>query len=243
MEALTLANENQRIFAVVHDMGNESPVVVMFHGFTGNHIESHFLFARLSKELEKKGISSVRFDFRGSGDSDGTFEEMTLSSEISDAKTVVEYARKRFGGNLGILGLSMGGTVALMTAPELNPKALCLWAPASKNKEVFSQGGMPKPEGQKLIDVGGLNVSTEFAKEVLTFDAFSNAKNYAGPSVIIHGTADPTVPFEHSKDLVKEFENAKLIPVEGADHVFSAVSWASQAIEESALFFAENLKE
>ena len=240
MESVLLENEGQKIFAVVHDAGKDTPVVVMFHGFTGNHIENRFIFARLSRELEKVGISSIRFDFRGSGDSEGTFKEMTLSSEMSDAKVVASYARKRFSKKLGVLGLSMGGTVALLTAKDIAPDALCLWAPAAKNGEVFRKNGMPSSSNMPL-DVGGLEISPEFIEEVMNFDAFSQAKFYEGPVIILHGTDDPTVPFEHSETLVKEFKNASLVPVEGANHTFTSVPASKFVIDKTKEFFFKHM--
>jgi len=68
------------------------PVVAIYHGFTGNKMEPHFIFVKLSRALEKKGIASVRFDFAGSGESDGDFIDMTISGEISDAKCILDYA-------------------------------------------------------------------------------------------------------------------------------------------------------
>ncbi|WP_456399296.1 alpha/beta hydrolase [Mesoaciditoga sp.] len=236
MESALLENEGQKIFAVIHDAGKDTPVVVMFHGFTGNHIENRFIFAKMSRELEKVGISSIRFDFRGSGDSEGTFEEMTLSSEMSDAKVVTAYARKRFSKKLGVLGLSMGGTVALLTAKDIAPDALCLWAPAAKNAEVFTKGGMP-PSSNENLDVGGLAISPKFIEEIMKFDAFSKAQSYDGPVLILHGTEDPTVPFVHSKELVNEFKNAELVPVEGANHTFTSIPWAKFVMNKTKNFF------
>jgi|UniRef100_A0A7V3REX5 alpha/beta superfamily hydrolase len=241
MRSVNLEN-NGKIFTVINSAGKNAPVVVMFHGFTGNHIEAHFIFARLSKALEKNGISSVRFDFRGSGNSSGTFEEMTLSSESSDAYSVINYVKSHFNSRLGVLGLSMGGTVALLTVEKVKPDALCLWAPAAKNREVFSPGIPAIPGDLEFFDVGGIRVSKQFAKEVLSFDAFGNAKKYRGPALIIHGTSDQSVPFPHSQDLVKEFKSGKLIPVEGSDHVFSSFEWSEKAISETVKFFSEKLK-
>jgi len=45
------------------------PAVVMFHGFTGNKCESHFIFTKTARRLVLRGIAVLRFDFMGSGDS------------------------------------------------------------------------------------------------------------------------------------------------------------------------------
>ena len=111
------------------------PVVVIFHGFTGNKMEPHFIFVKLSRMLEKKGIASVRFDFGGSGESDGYFINMTLSGEIRDAHNILDYVKKLDGidpERIGLVGLSMGGSVASALAGERKDEinSLCLWAPA-----------------------------------------------------------------------------------------------------------------
>ncbi len=239
MKSFFLKNEGQRIFTIEHEAENSQSAVIMLHGFTGNHIENRFIFAHLSKTLERAGLSSIRFDFRGSGDSDGEFVDMTLSSEISDALTVVNYAKEKYS-KIGILGLSMGGTVALFVAPQVKPAALCLWAPAAKNAEVFTKGGMP-PHANAPLDIGGLAISPKFIEEIVNTNAFEKAKHYEGPTLIVHGTEDPTVPFSHSEDLEKEFKNAELLPIKGANHTFTSLQWSNVVIRNTTDFFKENL--
>ena len=57
------------------------PGVVLFHGFTGDRMESHWLFVKCSRALARAGIASLRFDFYGSGESEGEFSEVTLQGE------------------------------------------------------------------------------------------------------------------------------------------------------------------
>ena len=44
-----------------------APGVVLFHGFTGNRMESHGMFVKCSRALARAGVASLRFDFYGSG--------------------------------------------------------------------------------------------------------------------------------------------------------------------------------
>jgi dienelactone hydrolase len=111
------------------------PAVAIFHGFTGNKMEPHFIFVKLSRALAEAGIASVRFDFLHSGESDGDFEHMKLSGEVQDGLAVLDYLRAREdvdADRIGILGLSMGGVVASRVAAARpgQVKSLCLWAPA-----------------------------------------------------------------------------------------------------------------
>ncbi|MQY76454.1 MAG: alpha/beta hydrolase, partial [Spirochaeta sp.] len=54
-------------------------------------MESSFLFVRFSRLLMANNLASVRFDFLDSGESDGDFEKMTLSSEIEDGFDILDY--------------------------------------------------------------------------------------------------------------------------------------------------------
>src|SRR5437867_8314985 len=85
------------------------PGVVFFHGFTGDRMESHWMFVKCSRALARAGIASLRFDFYGSGESDGEFPEITLRGEISDALAAVEFFRRQEGidsRRIGLVGLS-----------------------------------------------------------------------------------------------------------------------------------------
>jgi len=40
------------------------------------------------------------------------------------------------------------------------------------------------------------------------------------PVLIVHGTADRVVPIENSRVLAKQFENSRLVEIQGADHSY-----------------------
>src|SRR5208282_4030624 len=89
--------------------------------FGGTRVEPHRLFVKTSRLLAREGVASLRLDFRGSGESEGDFQSMTLSREIKDAKAALDFLRSQPGVNLervGILGLSMGGYVAASVAAQ-----------------------------------------------------------------------------------------------------------------------------
>jgi len=232
------------------------PMVAIFHGFTGNKMEPHFIFVKLSRQLEKVGIGSIRFDFYGSGESDGDFSEMTFSGELEDARQIIKFIKNEPMAdveNIGILGLSMGGAVAGVIASELKEeiKFLVLWAPAFNMPELILEQsksadekmlGMLEREG--IIDIGGLALSKEFIDDLIKLNIFELSKGYDKPVLIVHGTEDAAVKYEVSDKILEEVYkgNAKRITIEGADHTFNKLEWEKKAIEESINFFKENLK-
>ena len=66
------------------------PVVVICHGLGGNKIGQFQYNVLFSEMLAEYGIASVRFDFRGSGDSEGEFAETTLEKCVVDTCSVLE---------------------------------------------------------------------------------------------------------------------------------------------------------
>ncbi len=75
---------------IPNDVSQKVPMVIILHGFCDDRNEINFVHNELSQRLCKLGIASVRFDMNGSGESDGKFEDMTISSEILDAKAILE---------------------------------------------------------------------------------------------------------------------------------------------------------
>jgi hypothetical protein len=84
-----LARPSGRMRGMLHlpersDFRPPWPAVALYHGFTGSRTEARFLFVSFSRLLARHGIASARFDFLDSGESDGEFQDMTLSGEIED---------------------------------------------------------------------------------------------------------------------------------------------------------------
>jgi dienelactone hydrolase len=73
-----------------------------------------------ARALHEAGYSTLIFDFRGRVDSDG--EDVTLGFyEQQDVLASVEYLKQRGDvdiSRLGVLGISMGGSVAIMAAAQ-----------------------------------------------------------------------------------------------------------------------------
>jgi pimeloyl-ACP methyl ester carboxylesterase len=228
-----------------------APLVMFFHGFTGNKMEPHFMFVRTSRLLEEIGIASVRFDFAHSGESDGDFINMTLSGEISDACNILDYVLNLDGidpGRIGAIGLSMGGAVASALAGMRKDdiKALCLWAPAGNMGELVMANnagiGLDSVKSAGYFDRGGFRVGKGFIEDVVKLDIFKIASAYDKKVLIIHGDNDASVPLSTSERYLKYYAGrAKLHVVKGADHTFNSVPWEKELIDHTLEFFKENL--
>ena len=113
--------------------GEELPLVVLCHGFTGNR-QGDGHFAPLAEDLAVHGIATVRLDFAGCGDSTEPYANYTLANMAADVDSVIGYMQATYGtGKTALVGHSMGGRLASLY-PQLGQypvTALALWSPAN----------------------------------------------------------------------------------------------------------------
>ena len=253
-EPVCFSSEGQHIIGVVHRPPEAGPtgvpVVVMCHGFTGHKVEAHRIFVKTARSLAQVGVASLRFDFRGSGDSAGEFDEVTVEGEVRDALAAIAYARRHVGRPVALLGLSLGGMVATLAAQrDGDVAALVLWAPVARPDRLARRiqagagEGMRPREWEGRYDLGGYLVSRAFVEDLARHDPLAAARTYRGPVLILHGSRDEVVPTDDGAAYLAAFAGADktLRLVEEADHTFNRASWEREVIEATVAWLQARL--
>lgn len=245
-------NHGERLYGFLHlppGVGPH-PAIALLHGFGGNHIEPHALFPKAARALAGAGTGVLRFDFRGSGDSEGEFGEMTIEGEVSDAHAGLAFLAAQpevDASRLGLAGLSLGGLIAACTAAARGDvRAVVLWAPVAHLGELFAASSsaehLSQLESRGYADGGGLAIGNALAQQAMLVDPVSALTQYDGPVLIIHGTADATVPVAHTRRYKLALGNrAELRMIDGADHVFSSLEWERSVIQATVEWFQTHL--
>ncbi|HOJ30991.1 MAG TPA: prolyl oligopeptidase family serine peptidase [bacterium] len=230
------------------------PAVIFCHGFSGNKSESHFIFTKTARQIASCGLACLRFDFMGSGDSAGSFEEMTLETEIFDAFQAYEYlAGLPFINkeNIGILGLSMGAIPAVIVASKIPLKSLCLWAPVAYPEEISKKiltAAVRKKlqqQGTAYLNGAGLRIGKHFINSLKKINPVEAASRFCGHTLIIHSKDDPTINVSHALAYYKAFHNAaitkRMIILEKGGHTFVTEQSENIVIQETASSFTQTL--
>ncbi|MCB1113227.1 MAG: alpha/beta fold hydrolase [Chlamydiia bacterium] len=257
-ESVTLENQGQKIFGIFHAPKVQAPypAVLFCHGLAGHKTGRFRIYVEIAERLTKEGIAVLRVDFRGSGDSEGQIADMTLTGEIEDAILAFNWMKAHSGVNsdrLGIFGRSLGGSVAALTASEVNLcKSLALWAPIfnadqwrDKWRLVEHYDGHPEDHAE-LRTINGQVVGLGFYQELFRMDmpkALENLKNV--PLLHLHGLKDEIIsPVQADHfEMAREGSPSKFMLFDESDHDFSHSSERKIAIDETVEWFKKTLKE
>lgn len=228
------------------------PFVILFHGFCDDRNEINFVHTELSRRLCKAGIASVRFDFAGSGESDGRFEDMTVSGEVADGQAILDYVRGLDfvdTGRVALHGLSMGGCVASMVAGLRKEEicALSLWCPApdvvyNLRRKTLCGVDVSGIEERGCADYEGLKVGLGFYRDALTLDPFAVAARFTGPVNLVHGDQDVTASIRCSERYREIYgDRAEFLVVRGAEHRFKSFDFRKARMDSALRFLTREL--
>lgn len=224
----------RRIATMFHDAEGKS-VVIFCHGFRGTNIGPSRFFVRTARRLAERGISSLRFDQYGSGNSEGDFFDSSFVDWVKTIQTIAgEYIGK--GYTTALLGQSMGGSAAIVAAatlPELS--ALVAWAP-DPNIDVFTGAE------NEIVEEGGQRVQTRFWREAHDARVAEKLALIKAPAYIVQCTADEYVSKENRDALVKNAQPQHRVEnLEGYVHAIWTYEQSKKIIKESVDFLTTHL--
>ncbi|MCD6381511.1 MAG: alpha/beta fold hydrolase [Candidatus Aenigmarchaeota archaeon] len=206
--------------------------IVLCHGITVDKNESGNVFKKLSDLLVKEGFATFRFDFRGHGESEGSSFDLTVTGEVRDLESVMEFLKKIGFDEFGILAASFaGGPVALFVGEHSdNIRAIVFWNSIIDYdsllkptlpwpKKYFGKRAMEKLERDGYIEIGkrGFEIGNSLIKEVKKLKPWERLLNVKIPMLFIHGDADTYVPYNDSVKYSKML-GAKLVTIENGEH-------------------------
>jgi uncharacterized protein len=257
-EPIVLHNQGQKIFGVLHRPLNatKSPAVLMCHGLGGHKVGRGRIYVMLAEKLAALGITSLRIDFRGSGDSEGEFSSMTVESEVSDALVALNALKtdpRVDADRIAIFGRSFGGVVAILAAHQFSDiKSLALWAPVfgseqwqEKWKKVHA-APIDAHQRNALMSIEGLQPGYAFFKQLFALKLQEQLHDLHNiPMLHIHGEKDQIVDLSHARKYKEARGRAvakshfKLLSQ--TDHDFSHFPERDEALDETAAWFLKTL--
>jgi acetyl esterase/lipase len=228
-----------------------SPAVVIIHGggWTGGSKSASREF-NIGTTLAKAGYVCASIDYRLEA-------QDRWPTNVHDCKNAVRFLRKNAARlqvdpeNIGVIGGSAGGHLALMVGytagvPELEPSAPYPGI-SSAVRAVVDMYGVGDVRAIERADAEG-NPTGEMRQGTALFgdkaqitekdlalgSPVTHLSKKSPPTLILHGTKDPTVCRTASIELEKHLKSAgvehQLILIEGAGHTFDLQTWARKPL-------------
>ena len=223
--------QGEQLDVAFHPAEKSDCLVVLGHGVTGN--KDRPLLVAVAEGLAARGWPCLRISFSGNGDSQGRFEDSTITKEIADLQSVLDAIPE--STKVAYCGHSMGGAVGTLTAVRderirvLVSLAGMVFTQEFCEREFGSvtpgQGCMWEDEdcplSQAYVD--------DLHQHVSTIDA---AKAMEVPWLLLHGKDDDVVfPSDSEAAFAAAPEPKKLVLIDGAGHSFDDTSYP-QVIDE-----------
>lgn len=214
--------------------GDKFPLLIICHGFgqakdgkvTGGK------FAHLAMALAQKGIAVFRFDFSGHGESEGSFENLSIQQEVDDLRCVYNFLMKdqRLDmSKVALLGHSLGALIAVIfQAQNSLVQCLILVSPAIQQRElIVSPEWHTKKEIEDwgrdgYLDTNHGRIGIQYLNEALSKDWSEFCREVNIPVLMLWGGRDKYIPQKLAKQALAEFRGGHNMfeVVAGADHHF-----------------------
>ena len=231
-ELLTFKDDQgHRISAILSSSsGSAHGAVVLCHGFlSGKNSTTNKTLTRM---LNDGGLATFRFDFFGQGDSEGPFEDITVSLAVGQAIAAIALVQSQGYERLGLVGSSFGGLVAILTAAQRQDIAcLALKCPvvdfAEELRLEFGPDGLERWQSTDTIPnvmggAGRVRLKYALYEDCLRNIAYEPASRIVAPTLIVQGARDELVPLHQSRRLLDALHGPKRLDLLAeADHQFT----------------------
>ena len=204
------------------------PMVIVIHGFTGHMEERHIV--EISEALNGIGFATLRVDMYGHGNSGGEFRNHTLYKWLTNAMTVIDYARSLdYVTDLYLCGHSQGGMTVMLAAVMKHDviKSVIPLSPAwmipegARNGTLLGQQFDPDHIPDELPAWGeGRVLGGNYIRVAQTIHVEEAIDRYDGPVLIVHGDEDEAVPVRYGIEAAKRYKDCKLVLIPGDTHCY-----------------------
>ena len=211
------------------EKNNSSTCVIMCHGIRSGK-EEYGNFTKLANVLNVNNIDSFRLDFRGHGENNTDFSQVTIEKEIIDLESTIDMISCIGYRNIILLGASFGGgIISLIDIKKYNNiKGLILWYPCIvyKDTDIFCEENVNKALKEGLFETKSMRTGKKFifSKELMIqttkYKPYESLLKNPLPKLFIHGNKDKNVYYENVEKCANECKNSKLFIIENGEHGF-----------------------
>lgn len=226
------------------------PIVLFVHGHSSDKNTKNFV--RFAHIFNDNNIPSLRFDISGHGESEGIFQEVTVSQAVDDILSAIKFLKEKRYKKIGLIGSSFGGLASIIVASKISDLfCLALISPVSNYEEKY------KLEGEQFLNdwkqkgirsyqsgrKGELTLKYSFYEDAMRNDAYPAASKIKAPTLIVHGDNDDIVPLSQSVRFSELVPGSQLEIIHDADHTYTFPKHVDEMIAAISVFVIQKALE
>lgn len=224
-------------------------LIVFIHGFKG--FKDWGTFPLLANHFAMQGYPFLKFNLSHNGTTPNqpdqfsdleSFARNTISKELNDTNLLLQaLLNERLDDSLELshlplvlMGHSRGGGIAALAAIEnKSVAALITLASLSKYGNFFGEKRYAEWKEKGVMYVLNSRTGQQlpmYWQYMEDLESNNERLNIIGrvaglkiPTLIIHGTADESVPIHHAQQLLEAIANSELLLIEGGNHTFGGM--------------------
>jgi len=182
---------------------------------------------RVARTLAASGVGVLRYDVTGSGESAGDFAATTFASQVGDLAAAAKLLGQEHEAPRLLLGISLGGAVALTAAHELEQlrAVVTVNTPAATTSlRSLLQRLEPRIEQEGVAEVvlfgRRTRIGRGFLEDLPNHDIEAATMNLGKPLLICQAPADSVVPVHNGHRLFDAARHPKSFhAIDGVDHL------------------------
>ncbi len=183
----------------------------------------------ICRALSREGIATLRFDFAGLGESEGSFADTTLSTNVSDLVAAAAFLEKNYEAPKILVGHSLGGAAVLEAAHQIPRSVAVATIAAPANPDHVA--GLLGP-GRETIELEGeadvvlvgrkFHFKKAFLDDLASHPWRDNLRTLRKALLVFHSPTDQTVDISNAADIFTAALHPKsFVSLNGADHLLT----------------------
>ncbi len=233
-------SRGEKLSSSFHPGQKDDCLLILGHGVTGN--KDRPLLVALAEGLAALGWPCLRVSYSGNGDSEGRFEDSTISKEIADLQSIMDAIPGEI--KIAYCGHSMGGAVGVQTSVrDERVRVLVSLAGMVQTKEFYEREFADVIPGQGTMwDEASCPLSQAYVDDLTQIGSLLPAAAAVEvPWLLIHGSDDDVVPSSDTDAAYEVAAEPKMrLIIDGAGHSFGDEIYP-QIIKEIDLWLGRHL--
>jgi putative redox protein len=182
--------------------------------------------AYIARGLAERGIGVLRPDFRGLGESEGTFAEATLTTNVADIVAAAELLAREYSAPSLLIGHSFGGPAVIRAAAKIAScrAVVTINSPADPlHVTTYFADKLERirSEGSVSVDIVGrpFPMTRQFIEDLEQQNHPAAIADLGRALLVCHSPADDVVPFSEALEIFEAARPPKaFVSLDRADH-------------------------